>query len=113
MLRKGGVMRRGRNYAWLELPGELPAILTEFQHSIDAAHAEAQKGTKMGEAVVAAVKAIDLAIRDYQKRISDLEKRTSESEKQSEESKKSLAARQASLDENAKSLAALNVRLDG
>src|ERR1700733_5556285 len=94
MLRKGGVMRRGRNYAWLDLPGELPAILTEFQHSIDAAQAEAQKGAQVGEAVWAAVKGIALALRNYQKPISDLEKRRTGSKLQSEKLKKSLVARQ-------------------
>jgi chromosome segregation ATPase len=113
LLRKAGLMRRKRDFTWLNLQGELPAILNEFQSAIDTAQADAEKGTKIGEAVMAAVKAIDLALRDYQKRIADLETRMEGSEKQSAELAQSLTSRQASLDQNSKALAGLEVRLDG
>jgi chromosome segregation ATPase len=106
-------MRRKRDFTWLNLQGELPAILNDFQSSIDQAQAEAEKGTKIGEAVMAAVKAIDLALRDYQKRIADLETRMEESEKESAELKKSLSLQHLSLGENSKALAGIDVRLDG
>jgi chromosome segregation ATPase len=113
LLRKAGLMPRKRDFTWLNLQGELPAILSDFQSAIDQAQAEAEKGTKIGEAVMAAVKAIDLALRDYQKRIADLESRMEESEKESAELKKSLSLQHLSLGENSKALAGIDVRLDG
>ena len=60
---------------WLGLPRELEALRTDFEESIDGAHAEAQRATKIGETFVAALKPIDQAIRDFKNRITELEKR--------------------------------------
>jgi chromosome segregation ATPase len=111
VLRKSGFMRRGHSYAWLNLPSELPAILSDFEDTIERSQAEAQKATKISEAIMAAAKSIEIALRDFKKRIADLEERMDESEKQSEEMKKLLIALQASSGENSHSLSGIDVRL--
>ena len=68
-----GFMRRGRSYAWLHLPGELPAILSDFEGTIERSQAEAQKATKISEAIMAAAKSIEIALKDFKTRIADLE----------------------------------------
>jgi chromosome segregation ATPase len=98
LFRPGGVMRRTRTYDWLNLPSELPAILNEFERSLEAAHEEVRRGTKVSDAMMAAIGPIDQALRDFKNRISELEKRADESGKQLAELKSALAERHTSLD---------------
>jgi chromosome segregation ATPase len=111
--RKNNSIRRNRNYAWPGLPHELQTILNEFHHSIEASQVEAQKAAKVGEAVMAAAKPIELALRDFDKRITELQKRTDTSEKQSAELKLSLVEGKKSLEGHAHAVEQINGRLDG
>jgi chromosome segregation ATPase len=111
LLRDGGLMRRGRSYAWLNLPNELPAILSDFEDAIERSRAEAQRAAKVSEAIMAAAKSIEIALKDFKTRIADLEKRMDGGEKQSEDMKKLLMALQTSSADNSRALAGIEVRL--
>jgi chromosome segregation ATPase len=111
MWRSGGSILRRRNYDWLNLPGELPAILGDFQQSIEGAQAEAQRAVKMGDAVVSAAKAIEAALKDFRKRITELEGRADDGEKRLDELKTSVTLHQTSLNEHAQGLTAINKSL--
>jgi chromosome segregation ATPase len=113
VMRNGGAMRRKRSYSWVNLPGELPNILSDFQQSIDGTQEEARRAAKMGEAIVGAMGAVELALKDFKNRITELEKHAGETEKHFAELKLSLAGVQKSLEENARAAEKSNARHDG
>jgi chromosome segregation ATPase len=111
-LPKGGFMRRNRSDAWRHLPTELQTILDEFANSMEASQAEIRKAAKTSEAFMAAVKPIELVLRDFKKRITEFEKSSDESEKQAAELKSSLTKCQTSLEGNARAVERIDARLD-
>jgi hypothetical protein len=111
-LPKGGFMRRNRSDAWRHLPTELQTILDEFANSMETSQAEIQKAAKTSEAFMAAVKPIELVLRDFKKRITEFEKYGDESRKQAAELKSSLTKCQTSLEGNARAVERIDARLD-
>ena len=111
-LLKGGGMRRNRSDAWRHLPTELQTILNEFANSMEASQAEIRKATKTGDAFMAAVKPIELVLRDFKKRITEFETRSEESEKRTAELRSSLTKCQGSLEGNAHAVERMDARLD-
>jgi chromosome segregation ATPase len=111
--RQRNSIRQNRGYSLRGLPHELREILTEFEQSIDASLAEAQKSAKIGEAVMAAAKAIELALRDFEKRVTELQKRSDAAEKQLAELKSSLGEEQKSSEGKANAIERISGRLDG
>jgi chromosome segregation ATPase len=111
-LPKGGFVRRNRSDAWRHLPSELQTILDEFAGSMEASQAEIRRAAKSSEAFMAAVKPIELVLRDFKTRLTEFEKYNEESEKQAAELNSSLKKCQTSLEENARAVQRIDGRLD-
>jgi len=113
VLRKGSSDRRDAGYASSRLPHEVQTILNGFQDSIEASLAEAQKAAKIGEAVVAAAKPIELALRDFEQRITELQSRADATESRSAELKSALGEGEKSLAGHGRAIERIDVLQDG
>jgi chromosome segregation ATPase len=110
-LPNGRFRRRNRSDAWRHLPTELQTILDEFANAMEASQTEIRKAANTGDAFMAAVKPIELVLRDFKTRITELEKNGSESKKQATELNLLLTQCQTSLEANAGAVERIDARL--
>jgi hypothetical protein len=91
----------------------LETLRHELQQSIEASQATASRAAEIGEKVIAAVKPIEVALRDLSGRIAELEWRAEASDELSADLKSSLRAQDSASEENARAVEGINVRLGG
>jgi chromosome segregation ATPase len=92
-----------------DLDHGLDSLRRELQHSIEASQAAA---TDIGEKVIAAVKPIESALRDFNNRIIELEARTETSDKLSVQLQSSLGEHERISEENARTVERINGRVE-
>jgi uncharacterized protein YoxC len=85
MFRKRGLTRGRSNHTddnhyatYIDFDRALKAFRREFWHSLDGAQSAARSATTIGERVIAAIKPIELALRDLNNRLVNLEQRAND-----------------------------------
>jgi hypothetical protein len=91
----------------------LENLRRELQQSTEASQATASRAAEIGEKVIAAVKPIEVALRDLSSRIAELERRAEGSDELPADLKSSLRAQDSASEENARAGEGINVRLGG
>jgi hypothetical protein len=92
-----------------DLGRALDDLRTEFQHSIETTSSRA---TRIGEGVLAAVKLIEVALRDFSSRIASVESRANASDQMSSGLQSSLRAQEGTSEQLARAVETMNSRLE-
>jgi chromosome segregation ATPase len=92
-----------------DLERALDDLRTEFQHSIETTSSRA---TRIGESVLAAVKPIEVALRDFSGRIANVESRANASDQMSAGLQSSLRAQECTSEQLARTVETMNSRLE-